>query len=230
MATNLIDSVLLAIATSLDSLISYIPNLLGAIIVLVIGWFIAGFLKVSTLRILDIVQLEPFAEKVGLSKTLKRVGATITAPEMIAELVKWATFLIFVNPAAEALGLSQLNIIIIEVLGYIPNVLVAVLILMFGVIFSDITAGFIKGTAEALDTNVAAALATLSRYAIVVFAFLAALSQLGIAANLIATLFTGFVAMLAIAGGLAFGLGGKDLAAELLEGLRNSLQENRKKD
>ncbi len=177
------------------------------------------------MRILQIIQLEPFAEKVGLAETLKKFGAQMTPAELVAELVKWGTFLVFVTPAAEVLGLSQLTVIINQVISYIPNVLVAVLIIMFGVIFSDLTAQFVRGTAHALDTNVASALAVLARYSIIIFAFLASLSQLGIAPVLIETLLTGFVAMVAIAGGLAFGLGGKDIAAELLGSLKRSLQE-----
>jgi hypothetical protein len=215
----------LAISRSLEAFLEFIPNVLAAILVLIIGWIVARFLRGLTMRILQVIQLEPFAEKVGLAETLKKFGAQITPAELVAELVKWGTFLVFVTPAAEVLGLSQLTVIINQVISYIPNVLVAVLIIMFGVIFSDLTAQFVRGTAQAMDTHVASALAVLARYSIVTFAFLAALTQLGIAERLISTLFTGFVAMLAIAGGLAFGLGGKDLAAELLESLKRSLQD-----
>lgn len=226
--TQLADSVLLAISRSLEAFLGFVPNLLGATIVLIVGWIVARFLRGLSIRMLQVVQLEPFAEKVGLSDTLKKFGADITPVELIAEIVKWAAFLVFVTPAAEILGLTQLTVIINQVLSYIPNVIVAVLIVMFGVIFSDLTAQFVQGTARAMGANVASALSVLTKYAIVTFAFLAALTQLGIAEQLISTLFTGFVAMLTIAGGLAFGLGGKDLAAELLEGLKNSLKENSK--
>ena len=226
--TNLWDSILLAVTQSIQAFIDFLPRFLAALIVLLVGWIIARFLYGVTIRILKVIQLEPFAEKVGLAETLKKFGAEITPIELVAEIVKWSTFLVFLTPAAEILGLNQLTVIINNVLGYIPNVLVAVLIVMFGVIFSDITSQFVRGTASALDASVTSALAVLARYSIVTFAVLAALSQLGIAQTLIATLFTGFVAMLAIAGGLAFGLGGKDLAAELLDGLKRSLKETTK--
>ncbi len=214
-----------ALTDSIESFLQFLPNLVAAFLVLVIGWIVAGFLKGFTIRLLTVVQLEPFAEKVGLADTLKRFGAQVTAPELIAEIVKWAVFLVFVNPAAQILGLDQLNLIINEILGYIPNVIVAALILMFGVIFSDLTSSFVRGTADAMGTRAAASLAVISKYSVIIFAFLAALSQLGIAQGLITTLFTGFVAMLALAGGLAFGLGGKDHAAELIGELRKSMQD-----
>lgn len=223
--TNLADSVLLAITRSLDAFVNFIPSLLGALIVLLLGWIVAGFLRGLTVKLLTIAQLEPFAEKVGLAKTLKRFGAQITAPELVAEIVKWAVFLVFVNPSAEILGLTQLTVIINQVIAYIPNVIVAMLIVMFGIIFADLTGQFVRGTAQAMGASVSSALSVLAKYSISTFAFLAALTQLGIAQQLIATLFTGFVAMLAIAGGLAFGLGGKDLAAQLLESLRKAMQE-----
>lgn len=216
-----------ALTNSFEAFLAFLPNLVAAFLVLVIGWIVAGFLKGFTLRVLQIIQLEPFAEKVGLADTLKRFGAHVTAPELIAEIVKWAIFLIFVNPAAQILGLDQLNIIINEILGYIPNVIVAALILMFGAIFSDLTASFVRGTANAMGTRAAGGLAVISRYAVLIFAFLAALSQLGIAQTLINTLFTGLVAMLALAGGLAFGLGGKDHASELIAEIKRSMQDTR---
>ena len=219
------DTILIGISNSVNSFLQYIPNLLGAIIIFSLGWIVAGMVKRLVLKILEVVQLEPFAEKVGVAVALKRAGTMITPSELIGEIVRWAVILIFLNPTVEILGLSQVTVVINNILAYIPSVIVAALIMMFGVIFADLTAQFVKGTAAALGTGVANTLEVVTRYSILVFVFLAALSQLGIAEQLIVTLFTGFVAMLAIAGGLAFGLGGKDLAAELLEYLRRSLQE-----
>jgi len=219
------DTLLTTTLNSLDGLANYIPNLVGAIIIFSLGWMAAGLVKNLVLRILDISQLEPFAEKVGISNALKRAGATITPSELLSEIIRWAVVLLFLNPAAEILGLSQITLVINNILLYIPNVIVAALILMFGVIFADLTSQFVKGTAAAMDSKAANALEAITRYAIITFVFLAALSQLGIAETLIVTLFTGLVAMLAIAGGLAFGLGGKDLAADILEYLRQSFRE-----
>lgn len=221
------DAVILAIAEGLQAFVSFVPNLLGAIIVFLVGWIIAGMLKKFTLRVLKVLQLEPFAEKVGVVSALKKVGATVSPPELIGELVKWFVVLLFLSPAVEILGLREVTTIINSVLLYIPNVLVAVIIVMVGVIFSDLISQLVHGTASALGTSTSSILAVITKYSISTFAFLAALTQLGIAQQLIATLFTGLVAMLAIAGGLAFGLGGKDTAAEILEDLRKNLKEKK---
>lgn len=221
------EAVILAVYNSIQSFGRILPNVIGAILIFAIGWVIAGILKNLTLKTLKVLQLEPFAEKVGIAEALKRVGATISPPELIGELIKWTVVLVFLAPAAEILGLTQVTNILNSVLLYIPNVLVAVVIVMVGVIFADLTSQFVRGSALALGASTSNFLAVITKYAITTFVFLAALIQLGIAQQLIATLFTGFVAMIAIAGGLAFGLGGKDTAAEILEGLKKSLKEKR---
>jgi len=177
------------------------------------------------MRFLDVIQLEPFSEKVGISNALKRAGASITPNEFLGDIVRWAIVLVFLNPTAETLGLSQFTVVINSVLAYIPNVLVAVLIVMLGTIVAELTSQFVKSTAAAMGTGTSSTLEVITKYAIMVFVTLAALSQLGIAQQLIVTLFTGFVAMFALAGGLAFGLGGKETAAEILERLRMNLKE-----
>lgn len=221
------DAVILAIAKGLQAFVGFVPNLLGAIIVFLVGWITAGVLKNFTLKLLKLLQLEPFAEKVGVVSALKKVGATVSPPELIGELVKWFVVLLFLSPAVEILGLEEVTSVINSVLLYIPNVLVAVIIVMVGVILADLVSQLVRGTVSALGTSTSSVLAAITKYSITSFAFLAALSQLGIAEQLIATLVTGLVAMLAIAGGLAFGLGGKDLAAEILEELRRNLQEKK---
>lgn len=221
------DAVILAIADSLSAFGRVLPNVVGAILIFSIGWLIAGIVKNVTLKVLKVLQLEPFAEKVGIADALKKVGTTVSPPELIGELIKWIIVLVFLAPAVEILGLRQVTSILNSVLLYIPNVLVAVIIVMVGVIFADLTSQFVHGSATALGATTSKALAAISKYAITIFAFLAALTQLGIAQQLIATLFTGFVAMIAIAGGLAFGLGGKETAAEILDALKKSLQEKK---
>ncbi len=215
------------VVNSLRSIVDFSPKLIGAALIFFLGWIIAKLVKRLVIKILDITQLEPFAEKVGISSALKRVGASITPIELLSEIIRWAVVLIFLNPTVEILGLTQITVIINDVLLYIPRVIVAALILMLGMIFADLTAQFVKSTAAAFGSTTANALEVVTKYAVIIFVVLASLSELGIAQSLIATLFTGFVAMFTIAGGLAFGLGGKDLAAEILENLKKSLQEKR---
>ncbi|MCA9392391.1 hypothetical protein KC614_04310 [candidate division WWE3 bacterium] len=219
------DVVVNGVLNSFTAFLSYLPNIIAALVIFAVGWIVAGTVKRLVIKLLEVTQIEPFAEKVGIGSALKRVGASVTPNELLGEVVRWAVVLVFLNPTVEILGLSQVTVLINSTLLYIPRVIVAALILMLGIIFADLTSQFVKGTAAALGTNAANALEVITKYSIITFVVLAALSELGIAETLITTLFTGLVAMVAIAGGLAFGLGGKDLAAELLEALKRSLQE-----
>ena len=219
------EKVLLAVADSLSTFLEFIPNIVGALTIFVVGWILARIVKRIVVRILETIQLEPFAEKVGISNALNRAGATITPNELLSEFIRWSVVLVFLIPTVETLGLSQFTILINNVLQYIPNVLVAALILMVGTIVAELTSQFVKSTAAAMGTGTSNTLEVTTKYAIMTFVTLAALSQLGIAQQMIITLFTGFVAMLAIAGGLAFGLGGKEVASDILEKLRTSLSE-----
>ncbi len=219
------EEILAAFRNSLEGVIIFLPRLGGMLLTFLIGWIIAGMARRLTLQILKIIQLEPFAEKVGLNRNLERLGSKVTSSELIANLVKWSVVFMFLLPAVEILGLEQITVMLQGLLGYIPNVVIAVVMVMFGAIIADLMADFVRHTAAALATSTANFLAGLAKYAILVFSILAALSQLKIATTMIHTLFTGLVAMLALAGGLAFGLGGREIAAEILQDLRRSLQE-----
>ena len=221
------DKVLFALSGSMSLVIDFLPRFLGALVVFLVGWIVAGVSKKITFQILKIVQLEPFAEKVGLTENLRKLGSAVTPAELIADLVKWAIVIMFLSPAVEVLGLQQITVMMHGLLSYIPNVIVAVVIVMFGAIIADLTADFVRGTAAALEASTTHFLANLARYSILVFSILAALTQLRIAESMIRTLFTGLIGMVALAGGLAFGLGGKDTAAEILESIKRSLGEKK---
>lgn len=224
---NLTDNIFIALTSGLASFLEFFPRMVLALLIFGLGWVFAGFCKRITLRLLKVLQFEPFAEKVGVSAALSSLGAVVSPPELIGELIKWFVVTIFLSPTVEVLGLVQVTTILNNILLYIPNVLVAVIILMLGAIFADLISQVVKGGAVALGASTSQVLSTITKYAIIVFSVLAALTQLGIATQLIQTLFTGLVAMLAIAGGLAFGLGGKDTAAEILESIKQSLKERR---
>lgn len=225
---SVLNNVALALTDSLISVVNFLPNLLAALLIFVAGIFIARVFKKLTLELLKILQLEPFAEKVGLSENLRHLGSSISPAELIGDLVRWTVVIIFLVPAVEVLGLTQIAELVQSLLNYIPNVIVAVVIVMVGTIIADLSADFVRGTAAALSSSTANFLAGIAKYSILIFSVLAALSQLNIATAMVNTLFTGFVAMIAIAGGLAFGLGGKEMAADILKNIRGALSEEEK--
>ena len=221
------DTVVYALNNSLSQFLTFLPKLVGAVLIFVIGLLLASLIKTIIMRLLSMAQLEPFAERVGLGKILRSMGTQLTAQEVLGEIIRWAIILIFLVPASEVLGLPQLSNLITGLVNFIPNVVVATVVVMIGAILADILSEIIGGTSHAIGASTANILAVISKWTIIVFAILIALSQLRVAPEIINDLVLGFVAMIALAGGLAFGLGGRDTAAEVLDALKKNLREKR---
>lgn len=207
------------IRTFLSSFRLYLPNLFGGIIILAIGLIIAQILRKVLASIFDFFKFDLLVKKTGLAS-----GKGITVwRDLLIELLGWAVVIIFLIPAVEVWGLSQVTIVLNQLLFYLPNVLAAVIIGFIGLIFANLASDVVRHGVTTIGATSAKTLSVLARYSIIFFTILIVLSQLGIAQDLIRILFTGIVAMIAIAGGLAFGLGGKDLAREMLEELRKNV-------
>lgn len=219
------DSIVLALSDSWTKILSFLPNLIGAFVVLLIGLLVAYVFKWVVVQILNAIQLESLAKRVKLSELLEKTGAKVGINELLGNLVKWIIIIIFLLPALEVLGMPQVSDVLNQVLSYLPRTIVAGFLIFIGLIVADVTAHLIKGTAIAIGAASASALASVARYAILVFVSIMVLGELGIATNFLLTLFTGIVGMVAIAGGIAFGLGGKDAAADLIKKLREDFSK-----
>ena len=214
------DALLKASNDSLTQTANFLPNLIIAIVIFLVGVFLASLAKKLLIKFLESINFENWLFKYGASKALKSSGSSISVSDLLGELVRWFIVLIFLIPSVDLLGLSAVNEIITRILLYIPNVIVAVIIVAVGVVFGNIGRDVVTDTATSLEAHAAGVVGQIDRWSIVIFSLLAALNQLGVATDLIRILFTGFVAMVAIAGGLAFGLGGKETAEKLLKTLR----------
>lgn len=219
------DSIVLAVQEAWEKILGFLPNLIGAFVIILVGLLVAYILRWIVVQILNAIQLQTLSDKVKFTDVLKKMGVTATVSELLGNLVKWVTIIIFLLPALQVLGLSQVTDVLYKILGYIPSVIVAGFIILVGVIIADIVAHVIKGTAVTVGVTTATILATVAKYAIWIFVGLAALVQLGVATNLLITLFTGVVAMVAIAGGIAFGLGGRDAASDLIKKIREDFSK-----
>jgi len=197
--------------------VGIVPNILGAIIVFIIGLFVAEGLGRLVIRASKRLYVDRAIEKTGLKKGLEKVGFKLEISRALGLLVTWFLYLVFLIAAADILNLPQVTEFLKTIVLYIPNVFVAVIILLLGSIIANFTQTVIKEATAAVRLGIADFLATVAKWAILIFAIMAALVQLKVATELIQVLFTGLVAMVALAGGLAFGLGGKDKAAELLK-------------
>lgn len=202
----------------------YVPKLVVALVVFIIGWVIAVALEKVVAQILRALKVDRALQGVGVEEPLARAGFRLDSGAFVGALVKWFFVLVFLVAAVDVLGLSQVNAFLANiVLVYLPNVIVAALILVAAAVIADVTRRVVMGAAKAAHLPSSGFLGGMAKWSIWIFAILAALYQLGIAGPFVQTLFTGFIAALALSVGLAFGLGGKDAAARFLERLRSDI-------
>ncbi|MBI2637730.1 MAG: hypothetical protein HYW88_02410 [Candidatus Sungbacteria bacterium] len=204
--------------------VGFVPLLIGAVIVFIIGWIVSiavGKLVEQVIRALKVDQL---LAKLDFEKALERAGMRLNSGAFIGGLVKWFLIIVFMLAAVNILGerFQPISDFLVSVLQYLPNVIVSALILVIAALVADTVEGIVRGSVGALGMKVAPA-AVLTRWAIWIFAVIAALLQLGVAAVLLQTVVTGVVAMAALAFGLAFGLGGKEAAADIISKMRRDI-------
>ncbi len=203
--------------------ISFLPSLLGAVIVFLIGWLIAALLGRLAGQLVGVLRVDQVLGKMGFKRSLDKAGLKLDSGKFVGELVKWFFIIVFLMAATDILDLPQVTDFLHQVLLYIPQLIVAVLILLAAVLISNFLQKLVKASVEAGGLGGASFLSGITKWAIMVFAFLAALLQLGIVPSLIQTLFTGLVAALVIGFGLAFGLAGKDVAMQILDKLKRDV-------
>lgn len=204
--------------------LSYLPNLVATIIVLIIGWILAIFLGKLVQKVLDMIKIDQLANQLGLQNLSDKVGKKLSLAALGGWLVKWFFFLASFIAAADILGLQEVSTFFYQsVLGYAGHVIVAMAILLLGILAANFFASIVTGTVNASGLHKGSSLGAITKWAIVAFTVIAALSQLQIATAFLQDLFRAVVAMLAIAGGLAFGLGGQTWAKKVLDKVDDSL-------
>lgn len=217
------DAMFAAFSQSLQTFMAFLPSLLGAIIILVIGWILSGFLARLIVRGLNAIGFERAVEHSGVGNFVRRSGTTWTTSRIVAELIKWFIRLIFIQAAANILAMPQLTTIINSIILFIPNLIVAMVIIIVGAMIANFLSRMVRASLGEMGVQNPNLLANLTRYAIIGFAIIAAANQLGVAAVVVNTLFIGLVGALALAFGLALGIGGRDVGARIAESLyRNS--------
>ena len=220
------EAITLSLLNLWERFVNFLPALLGAVLVFVAGWIVAVALGKAVEHIVKVIRIDDVIEKAGTKGRLRKAGVDLNVAKFFGGLVKWFLILVFLMAATDILHLMEVTSFLNSIVLYLPNVIVAAVILAIAFLIGNFAYEVIKGSTKVAGIVSATLLATIAKWAIVIFGLLAALIQLGVASSLINTIFIGFVAMLALAGGLAFGLGGKDEAALILKKLRREITEN----
>ena len=203
----------------------FLPLLIGAILIFLIGWVIAAALARVIEEIFRALKVDGLLARLDINKPFERAGWRLNTGVFFGALVKWFIIITSLLAAANILHLDAVSQFLRDILLYIPNVAVAALILVIAAFVADGADRLIRGSTEIAGQRKSAFIALVARWAIWIFALLAALLQLGIAQALVQTFLTGLIAALALAFGLSFGLGGKEVAAEYLRQMKSEMSK-----
>jgi hypothetical protein len=205
-----------SLAAALALFLAAIPRIIGFLLVIIIGWFIATALAKAVGAILRRVDFDGLASRSGFTSFVHKTGVQTDASGFIAAVAKWFIRLIVLVVAFDVLGLPAVSAVLHELLLWLPNLAVALVVLVIGGLAAQAVSGLVRGATAEADLGNPDLLAKLASAAIWAFAIIVAVNQLGIATTLVNTLFMATVFALALALGLAFGLGGRETAAEIV--------------
>jgi hypothetical protein len=204
--------------------VSFVPSLLGAIILFFVGWILGAIIGKAIAQVITALKVDKLFESAGANTFMEKAGLRLNVGGFVGGIVKWFIIVVFLMASLQIIGLTQVNDFLREaVLYYLPKVIVASFVLVIATVIADAMQKLINASAKAVNIRSANMLGSVTKYAIWVFAFIIALSELGIATAFMQILFTGFIAALAIALGLAFGLGGKEAASRTIDHLSDRM-------
>ena len=196
---------------ALDRFFEFLPQLIGAIVILIIGYIVAKILEAVVARVLKAIGFDGWMERGGIKQFFDRAQTSETPATVLGKLVFWLVFIVAITMAADALGISQVSQVLGQLIAYIPSIIAAILILILASLLANFLSGVVRGaTGSDLLANVA-------RYAIIVYAAFAAITELGIAVQLTAPTFLIILGAVALAAAIAFGWGGRDVAKDIIE-------------
>src|SRR5579872_3806334 len=208
-------SIVNALNDALKLILTFIPRIVGFLIILIVGLIIATVVSKALTLVLRKVGFDRLANRIGMARFEQRMGISLDPAGVLGKIVYWFLLLIFLVPAADALGLPAVSNILNQLVAYIPNVFVAILVLFLGTLAATFVADIVRGATASAKVGNPSIFAGIARWAIIGFAALIALEQLQIAQALLNELFGGIVAAVALAFALAVGLGGRETAQRL---------------
>jgi hypothetical protein len=223
------DALRASLAGALNTILSAIPRIIGFAVVLIIGWIISSLLARGVQALLHAVKFNELARRSGFADFVQKMGVRNDSAGVIASIVKWCVRLITLVVAFDTLGLPAVSNVLNQLLLWLPNLVVALVVLVIGGLAANALSQLVRGTSAKAGFTNSDMLATVTRVAVWGFAIIVAITQLGIATTLINTLVIGLIGAMALAFGLAFGLGGRDRAARMLDTMGRNLEQARPK-
>ena len=204
----------------LTRILAYLPVLLGALVILIVGWIVAKAIRRLVDWLLKVVRFDVLADKAGISEVIRKGDLKISAGEVISKLVYWLIMIMVLVMTVNALGLPKTSDVLTSLFDYIPRVIAALLVLVVAMFLASFVSGIVRTAAGNARMPRPEIFAGISRWAIIIFAATIAMVELGIAPLLVTATFNIILGGVCLALALAFGLGGKDAAARYLEELR----------
>ena len=196
---------------------SFLPKLLGAIVILILGWIAAKIIRAVSIRILRLIRLNIVTEKSGVEKFLQDGGVKKSALEIVGALFYWLIMLIVILAAFNSLGLTSASELFNQIVLFIPNIIVAVLVLVFGLFLANFTAQVSTSYLKNIGIENAETIGKIAQVMVVVFVVSLTLAQLNIGKDLVTNVFLIAFGSISLALSIAFGLGGKEWAAGMLK-------------
>ncbi len=218
---NPVDILGQALVDTSITMVAFLPNVIIAVIVFTLGWAAGSVLGKAVAHIITVLRIDSALHKAGMDKISDRAGVRVSVAGFVGGIIKWLVIVAFTIASSEILGLTQVTSLLRDILVYIPQVIIAAIVLVMAMLLGDFVSGIVKHSVRATGMKGDFA-AQVSKWAIIIVGgIFPALTQLRIAQGLVEVLFTGVVFALALSLGLAFGLGGRDAAAKAIEKMKS---------
>ena len=194
-----------------------LPQIIGAILILIIGWIIARIVKRLSVKGLKLIRFNYLTEKSGIEKFLEKGGVKVSSIDVIGTLIYWIIMLVVILATLNSLKLTAASTLFNQIMLYIPNIIVAIFILVIGIYFARLVSQVLITSLKNMEEKTANTIGLVANYAIIVFTVFIILGQLNIAGSIVTNAFTILFGAICLALGLAFGLGGKEWAAQTIK-------------
>jgi hypothetical protein len=208
-----------------EEMLLFLPNLIAAIIIFILGWFVAIWIGKLIAQILNKLKFDSVFEKTGWREALNNADVKVNPSSFIGAICKWILVVVFLMIVTDIMGWVAFAGLLAKIIAWMPNLLVAIIILVVAIIIADIVEKLVKVSTKKMGISSVNFLGSVVKGALYVFAGLAVLLQLGATPEIVKVLIMGFVGTLTLALGLSFGLGGKDAAARIIDDVRRKVSD-----